>query len=171
MLAPVPIYLGLKNPEETSVVSISAGRAHLAIVTDLEGIFTLGSNAYGQCGRTIIENEKYSGSRIVHRIPNFSNDKIISVECGQDHTLVFAITSNAIAYQVITLLSVVDFYFRLFLTENGKVYSCGWGADGQTGLGHYNCESLPKRVLGDLENEKIVKLSSKSDCVLAVSGL
>lgn len=60
--------------------------------------------------------------------------------------------------------------FRLLLTQSGKVYSCGWGADGQTGLGHYNSEQNLKRVLGDIENEKIVKISSKCDCVLAING-
>lgn len=62
------------------------------------------------------------------------------------------------------------FLIRLFLTENGEVYACGWGADGQTGLGHYNNESSPKQVQGDIEGEKIIKISSRSDCVLAING-
>ena len=88
LTAPVPINLGLKNPTKTKVKAISAGRAHLAVVTDLEGVFTLGNNAYGQCGRRIVENEEYFGSRIVHRIHHFENDPFVNVECGQDHTLV-----------------------------------------------------------------------------------
>ena len=58
----------------------------------------------------------------------------------------------------------------MFLTENGEVYSCGWGADGQTGLGHNKNVSLPQKVKGDIENEKIVDLSSSADGVLACNG-
>lgn len=56
------------------------------------------------------------------------------------------------------------------VTEDGAVYSCGWGADGQTGLESYdNCTTFT-RIKGDIENERIVKISSRSDCVLAVNG-
>ncbi|KAK6630329.1 hypothetical protein RUM44_004996 [Polyplax serrata] len=143
VLVPLPIPLAFKWPEKTKIKNLAAGRAHLVIVTDLEGVFILGNNSYGQCGRTVIENENYSGSRVVHKLLQFKNDPIKSAECGQDHTLL--------------------------LTESGKVYACGWGADGQTGLGHYSIQSKPARVLGDIENERIVKLSSKCDCVLALN--
>lgn len=56
------------------------------------------------------------------------------------------------------------------ITEDRAVYSCGWGADGQTGLGCYdNCSTLT-RIKGDIENERIIKISSRSDFVLAVNG-
>lgn len=64
---------------------MAAGRAHLLVLTDREGVFTLGNNAYGQCGRQIVEEEKYSGSRIIHNIPHLNGAKIKSIECGQDH--------------------------------------------------------------------------------------
>lgn len=60
--------------------------------------------------------------------------------------------------------------FSLFVSESGEVYACGWGADGQTGLGHFNSEWQPSRVLGDIEGENIVKVSSTADCVLATNG-
>lgn len=60
--------------------------------------------------------------------------------------------------------------FSLFITQAGKVYSCGWGADGQTGLGHYNNESEPTVIEGDIKGEKIVKVVSSADCVLALNG-
>lgn len=60
--------------------------------------------------------------------------------------------------------------FSLFITKIGKVYACGWGADGQTGLGHYNNESQPTIVEGDIKDEKIVKVVSSADCVLALNG-
>jgi alpha-tubulin suppressor-like RCC1 family protein len=58
----------------------------------------------------------------------------------------------------------------MFVSEKGEVYACGWGADGQTGLGHFNFEWQSSRVLGDIEGENIVKVSSAADCVLAING-
>lgn len=60
--------------------------------------------------------------------------------------------------------------FSLFVTELGKVYACGWGADGQTGLGSYENQALPASVKGDITTEKIVKVASTGDCVLALNG-
>lgn len=61
-------------------------------------------------------------------------------------------------------------FLSLFITKTGKVYSCGWGADGQTGLGHYKNESRPTIVEGDIKGETIVKVVSSADCVLALNG-
>lgn len=56
------------------------------------------------------------------------------------------------------------------MTETGSVYSCGWGADGQTGLAHFNTESKLTKLSGALENERIVKVSCASDFALAING-
>ena len=69
---------------------------------------------------------------------------ISDIECGVNHTL--------------------------FLSQNGKVYSCGWSADGQTGLGHYNNQHSPEIVLGDITCEKIIKVTCSADNVLALNG-
>lgn len=58
----------------------------------------------------------------------------------------------------------------MFVTEGGKVYACGWGADGQTGLGTYENQAIPTSVKGDISSEKIVKVASTGDCVLALNG-
>ena len=71
------------------------------------------------------------------------DERIIDVVCGQDHSL--------------------------FLTDKGHVYACGLNTDGQLGLGHYECVSRPERVRGDIEQEHIVQIASKGDCVLAVN--
>lgn len=68
------------------VIGLDAGRAHTAILTDNEGVFTLGNNAYGQCGRKINANEEYRGSMVSHNIRTLGKQKITSVVCGQDHT-------------------------------------------------------------------------------------
>ncbi|KAG5283936.1 hypothetical protein AALO_G00021190 [Alosa alosa] len=142
VLEPAPVALPLAKPQETRVVQVSCGRAHSLVLTDSEGVFSMGNNAYGQCGRKIIEDEVYSGSHTVHNIEGFDS-KIIQVACGQDHSL--------------------------FLSETGTVYACGWGADGQTGLGHYDKASCPVMVTGDLAGVKVQQVASYGDCSLAVS--
>nr|XP_023018998.1 RCC1-like G exchanging factor-like protein [Leptinotarsa decemlineata] len=139
---PKPISLPFKNPEKSKVLKLSAGRAHLVVLTD-EGIFTLGNNSFGQCGRKIIPDENYTMNCYIHHIPKIDGKSVIDIECGQDHSMALA--------------------------EDGSVYSCGWGADGQTGLGHFNNHSEFSRVTGDIESEKIVKLSCRSDFVLALN--
>lgn len=50
------------------------------------------------------------------------------------------------------------------------MYSCGWSADGQTGLGHYKSVSEPSQVGGEISNERIIKVAGCVDCVLALNG-
>ena len=48
----------------------------------------MGNNAYGQCGRPVMEDEDYQRSNLIHnvKIPSIGkNDKIIGVTCGMDH--------------------------------------------------------------------------------------
>ncbi|XP_044734121.1 RCC1-like G exchanging factor-like protein [Chrysoperla carnea] len=142
ILLPQPIPLPLKSPKSAKVLSLSAGRAHLVVLTN-EGLFTLGNNAYGQCGRPIIEDEKYSGNATIYQVPQFDPNDLLSVQCGQDHTHI--------------------------LTKNGEVYSCGWSADGQTGLGHFNNQSTFSAVHGDISGERIIKIACTADCVLVLS--
>ncbi|KAJ8020432.1 RCC1-like G exchanging factor-like protein [Holothuria leucospilota] len=142
VIAPARIELPLTRPRNTRVTQVACGRAHSIILTDTEGVFSLGNNAHGQCGRQVIEYEDYRSSKVIHRIKGIDDD-IIQVACGHDHSL--------------------------FLTCKGEVYSCGWGADGQTGQGHYNSNSVPTKVEGDLQGEKISQIASFSDCCLAVS--
>ncbi|XP_012278458.1 RCC1-like G exchanging factor-like protein isoform X2 [Orussus abietinus] len=139
--APRPIQLPLKQ-DTTDVLGIAAGRAHLLVLTK-EGVFTLGNNGYGQCGREIIPDEKYSKSLVVHYIPNVKGECITGVMAGQDHSIL--------------------------LTESGHVYTFGWGADGQTGLAHYRNEYQPTLVKGDLAGQRITKVACAADCVLALS--
>ncbi|KAJ8898248.1 hypothetical protein PR048_003608 [Dryococelus australis] len=139
---PAPIELPFRNPLSAEVLHLSAGRAHLLVLTN-EGVFTLGNNAYGQCGRRVVLDEEYSGSHMVHCITDVEGSAIKQVACGQDHSM--------------------------FINEQGQVYSCGWGADGQTGLGHYDNEWRPSCVTGDVQGEKVVKVACAADCVLALS--
>ncbi|CAL1273742.1 unnamed protein product [Larinioides sclopetarius] len=138
---PVPIALPLLN-SGTKAVRVGCGRAHTIVITDKEGVFSLGNNSYGQCGVPVNAKAETDKFLSIHHIEGF-DEPVSEVVCGQDHTL--------------------------FLTASGKVYSCGWSADGQTGLGHYNNQYEPALVKGDIEGEKITQLSCAADCVLAVS--
>lgn len=146
MIYPAPIILP-RNSEDQKLqaVKTATGRAHTVVLTDTGALFTLGNNSYGQCARPVIEDEEYFGSKLIHRIESttFNNIPVSDIVCGQDHTI--------------------------FLTESGSLYACGWGADGQTGLGHYNNQHQPELVQGDIKGEKIVKVSSVGDCVLALN--
>ncbi|XP_033970027.1 RCC1-like G exchanging factor-like protein [Trematomus bernacchii] len=142
VLEPSPVALPLQKPLQTRVLQVSSGRAHSLILTDQEGVFSMGNNAYGQCGRPIVEDEVYSGSHTIHRMTGFSS-RVTQVACGQDHSL--------------------------FLTEAGTVFACGWGADGQTGLGHHQVSCSPVEVGGDLVGVEVQQISSYGDCSLAVS--
>jgi alpha-tubulin suppressor-like RCC1 family protein len=141
VIQPVPVELPLAHPATTKLTQVACGRAHTVLVTDNEGVFTLGNNAYGQCGRPVVANEDFRGSQMINRVK--FDHQVKQIACGQDHTV--------------------------FLTDSGQVYTCGLSADGQTGVGHYNCISEPTRVEGDIKAEKIVHVASKADTVLAVN--
>lgn len=141
VIEPSTIQLPLQRQEGTKLKSVACGRAHTVVSTENEGVFTFGHNSYGQCGRTIVEDEEYGNSQIINKI-DFPH-KIKQLECGQDHTL--------------------------FVTETGEVYSFGLGSDGQTGLGHFDRTDSPARVCGDIEGEHITSVACTADCVLTVS--
>ena len=110
-------------------------------------VLSLGSNAFGQCGRPVVPNEDYFRSQIIHPVKVkglLKDDSIINIECGINHSMV--------------------------LTEKGQVFSCGWSADGQTGLGHYDNQESMEKLKGDIDGEKIVKVACVADNVLALNS-
>lgn len=136
-----PVKIPLDNNNQR-IRSIDAGRAHLAMVTEGNTVLTLGNNSYGQAARRIIKDEDFSRGHQSHSF-SLAGETVSEVVCGQDHTMLLA--------------------------KSGRVFACGWGSDGQTGLGSYEISSKPKLVQGDVKEEKIVKLSCAADCVLALN--
>ena len=78
---------------------MAAGRAHCLAVTSLGRVLAWGNNAYGQCGRPVIEQEDYAVnqvrrggagrshqplSQVVHCM---EADHVTRAVCGQDHSL------------------------------------------------------------------------------------
>ena len=126
---------------------IECGQAHTLVLMKSGQVFSFGSNAFGQCGRPVIPNEDYMRSQVIHpvKIKDLEeNDSITDIACGINHSML--------------------------LTKSGKVYSCGWSADGQTGLGHYDNQEFMERLKGDIDGEKIVKVACVADNVLAING-
>lgn len=136
MTYPVPIEI-----PHRPVIKCAAGRAHTLLLTDA-GVYTLGNNAYGQCGRPVIQDENYLGNPTMQLL-NVTNEDLEDVFCGQDHSMI--------------------------LTKNGKLFSFGWGTDGQTGLGHFESVHVPTEVKGDIKGERIVKVACSGDCNLALN--
>ncbi|XP_058828794.1 RCC1-like G exchanging factor-like protein [Topomyia yanbarensis] len=143
--APVELVSVEGNNSAVEIVKVAAGRAHqLALAVD-GTVFALGSNAYGQCGREIMKDEDYFHKPVINKIRQLGGpaDPVKDVDCGQDHSF--------------------------FLTESGKLYSCGWSDDGQTGQGKFGLISTPALVGGDLQGERIFKVTGSSDTVLALN--
>ncbi|XP_035135520.2 RCC1-like G exchanging factor-like protein isoform X3 [Callithrix jacchus] len=76
VLEPSPVPLPLDRPQETRVLQVACGRAHSLVLTDREGVFSMGNNSYGQCGRKVVENEIYSESHRVHRMQDFDGQVV-----------------------------------------------------------------------------------------------
>ena len=74
-------------------------------------------------------------------------------------------------YNSLSSIFLLTLYNSILLTETGEVYTFGWGADGQTGLAHYQNEHRPSLVKGDLAGQRIIKVACAADCVLALSGM
>ena len=139
LIVPSALQLPLVGGER--VKGVAGGRAHSLALTSAGRVLSWGSNGYGQCGRAVLQGEDYLQARVVHDMG--LEDIGVSVVAGQDHSLV--------------------------VTQSGAVWGCGWGADGQTGLGHYNNSHRLTRLGGDISGERIVKVSCAADCVLALS--
>lgn len=112
------------------------------IATDKEGIFAIGSNAHGQCGRPVIENEDYSSTNIVKCVHGIEGVPVQAV-CGYDHSII--------------------------VSREGNVYTFGNGTDGQLGNGAYDSKWEPQLVRGDIGSERIVRVAATADTVLALS--
>ena len=105
------------------VRSVAAGRAHCLAVTSLGRVLAWGNNAYGQCGRPVIEQEDYavnkvrrgrvgggagSGrshqplSQVVHCM---EADHVTRAVCGQDHSLLLD-SAGEVSYNCTVTMSL-----------------------------------------------------------------
>ncbi|KAJ7308924.1 hypothetical protein JRQ81_008201 [Phrynocephalus forsythii] len=144
ILEPSPVPLPLDKPQQTRVLQVSCGRAHSLLLTDAEGVFSMGNNSYGQCGRKVLEGE-------VYRLPVFG-DQVVQVACGQDHSL-FRTERG-------------DVYSCGWGADGQTGRLLGSIGGGEKGA----CiTSKPTKVGGDLSGVRISQVTTYGDCSLAVS--
>ncbi|XP_064397834.1 uncharacterized protein LOC135344542 isoform X2 [Halichondria panicea] len=97
------------------VVSVSCGAEHTVALCQ-EGVFSWGSSSHGQLGH----GDELKKTRPV-QIASLADKSIISVSCGQYHTLT--------------------------LDDDHRVWSWGWGVHGQLGLKTVDDKLLPSHVI------------------------
>ena len=82
-------------------------------------VFGFGANSFGQCGPAASGH-----STVLTKIPSEHKFTQVSVE------LLFI---GLFVYLFVCLQVACGLDHSLFVTVEGRVLSCGWGADGQTG--------------------------------------
>lgn len=65
-------------------IQVASGRAHTVVLTDTNSVWTVGNNAYGQCGRPVIPEEDYGREAYYHQLTALEGTHVKQVECGQD---------------------------------------------------------------------------------------
>ena len=122
---------------------------HTIVLTDTGQVYGTGKNDWGQLGLNNTNDKKILTKMELDSVTlGFDiSGKIIDVACGLGHTIV--------------------------LTDNGKVYSCGYNLDGQLGLGDITDYKILKEMdLSNISSGKIIKIacSNKSTFVLTDDG-
>lgn len=139
-------YISAKriNIPAEEILEISSGRAHSLIRTE-KGVFAIGDNNFGQCGRDPEVMEHVVGSDESPLLPLDlpTANPIISIHCTLDTSF------------------LVD--------SSGKVFSFGLGEDGQCGNERYGIQWKPSEVRGDVQGVRIQKIRGSTDTAMALS--
>ena len=133
---------------DQKIKNISAGTVHNLALTNDGKIFSWGSAQGGQLGlseKFLITHKNFTKNLYVYKptiiSPQiFKNSEIIKISCGEAHSVV--------------------------LTNNGEVYSWGFGSNGQLGLGFCEdifepgtglskCRKFEPEIINNFKNNKI----------------
>jgi len=163
--------------EGQEVVYVDAGFSHMACICSNNEIYTWGKNSSKQLG-----HPKSDYPAVVKGLP--SDAKFSKVACGRGHTLAMTDDGEVFSWggskkgaqgtgkrgaevlptliHALSDLDVVDIAagedFSLFLTKEGKVYSCGASDFGQTGHGRTTRYSLSPEKIYMLDKQNIKKI-------------
>jgi len=100
-----------------TISAIACGREYTVFLTNEGKVYSCGWNNFGQLGRTV---DTTNPSSVPSIIPTLNSFTITAIACGREHTV--------------------------FLTNDGKVYSCGWNGNGQLGLGNSTNQPTPQPI-------------------------
>jgi RCC1-like G exchanging factor-like protein len=73
------VPLPFPGKKTSKVLALGAGGGHSLVSIEGEGLYSLGDNSSGQCGREIIKDEKYFGSKYVHKFSRFHDDPVVYI--------------------------------------------------------------------------------------------
>uniref|UniRef100_A0AC34QV76 Uncharacterized protein n=1 Tax=Panagrolaimus sp. JU765 TaxID=591449 RepID=A0AC34QV76_9BILA len=142
-------YIGGKKirlPDDSGkIVDISAGRLHSLVATTSK-VYAFGSNSHGQCGK---DPEKY---HFITHDNSYNNLVAVDLPEGSTPKKVYC-----------------SFDTSFVLLNDGRLFSFGLSADGQTGNGSADVHWQPNEVQGDVKGEDIVDISGSADTMLAIN--
>ena len=177
------------------VTDVAAGECHTVFVTDKGKVFACGN---GECGQLGLGNEE--NHYTPQEVTVLSEHHVIGVALGGYHTVFVTDKGKVFACglgrygklglgnkddqntpQEITALSghcvvgvAAGNRHTVFVTAEGKVFSCGWGEYGQPGLGNKDDQSTPQEVT-DLPataiRSKLQELKEQEELAQKVEGV
>jgi len=109
---------------------IACGWGHVVCLTTQGSVMSYGFGEWGQLGTGSME-KRLSPTRLGEEA--FGGRRVVSVSTGLDHSLA--------------------------ITEDGEVWSWGYGGNGQLGHGDTDNQPYPKRVMGSLAGRDVVHVT------------
>ena len=154
-------------PNLPKIMEISCGEYFTVCIDKEGGLWSFGSNDYGQLGTG--NTTDYNIPQKIEQIP-----LVRAVSCGSNHALIITNDSNLwscgsncygqlclenkvknqskyqqTSFQQISKISA-GCYFSLFQNNKGEIFGCGENSSGEVGLGHYNHPQINVTLIPNL---------------------
>ena len=151
-----------------NIVAISTGSRHSLFLDENGNVYSCGNKNQSQLGRTEKDNDIP-----IQITTTIGSSNIVAISAGGSHSLFLDINGNVYscgrydygqlgrevwydAYKPLQITETIDnsnivaisagFFHSLFLDDNGKVYSCGYGGYGQLGHGNITSCNFPTPI-------------------------
>ena len=111
------------------IVGCAAGSMFTHLVSAEGRVFAMGDNDFGQLG---LGHTNHVITPHEIDAAHFDGQKVAAVACGFNHTMA--------------------------ITREGKLFSCGSGYNGSTGLGHTTHTNTPQPVVAPLANMRVMRI-------------